>query len=492
MEACCAGASVGFDPATLAEFHFRGAKLFDKRRTDRLVRTAELMMSHPGGTLPQKLAGRAELVGLYRLADCDRVTHQRVLAPHRARTLEAMAAHQGVVLIVHDTTELDFSGIEAMQEQLGQIGQGHGRGYLCHNSLAIGLLPGGRRRVLGLVGQVLHKRREVPKGETPQQKRDHPDRESRLWPQGCEQVGPAPRGKLWVGLCDRGADTFEFLSHEIEAGRHFVVRCAKDRNLAGEDHVGADRVYQKLFGYVRDLPGLGERLVRVGAGPGKKARTARVRVAAGAVTIQPPTWARGEYSPKPLELWAVHVAEIDAPAGCQPLEWILLCDLPADTAERAGQKIDFYEHRPMIEDYHKGQKSGLGIQLPRLADAARMEPLIALLSVVTALLLGVRDAGRQSDAESTAAWQWVPQTYLKVLAACAARRAAKRGPNASRPPGADMSVGQFVTELAKLGGFLARKSDGPPGWQTLWRGWEKLQLMVEGAIAILGEKCVHE
>jgi hypothetical protein len=55
-----------------------------------------------------------------------------------------------------------------------------------------------------------------------------------------------------------------------------------------------------------------------------------------------------------------------------------------------------------------------------------------------------------------------------------------------------MSVGQFVTELAKLGGFLARKSDGPPGWQTLWRGWEKLQLMVEGAIAILGEKCVHE
>ena len=269
MEACCAGVPVAFDPAALAEFHFRGAKLFDKRRTDRLVRTAELMMSHPGGTLPQKLGGRAELVGMYRLANCNRVSHQRVLAPHRARTLEAMAAHEGVVLIVHDTTELDFTGIEAMADQLGQIGQGHCRGYLCHNSLAIGLLPGGGRRVLGLAGQVLHKRREVPKGETPKQKREHPDRESRLWLQGCEQVGLAPQGKLWVDICDRGADIFEFLSREIEARRHFVARSAKDRNLAGEDHVGADRVYQKLFGYVRDLPDLGQRLVQV-ARPGQE------------------------------------------------------------------------------------------------------------------------------------------------------------------------------------------------------------------------------
>jgi hypothetical protein len=492
MEACCAGVPVAFDPAALAEFHFREAKLFDKRRTDRLVRTAELMMSHPGGTLPQKLGGRAELVGMYRLANCNRVSHQRVLAPHRARTLEAMAAHDGVVLIVHDTTELDFTGIEAMADQLGQIGQGHCRGYLCHNSLAIGLLPGGGRRVLGLAGQVLHKRRQVPKEETPKQKREHPDRESRLWLQGCEQVGKAPPGKLWVDICDRGADIFEFLSREIEARRHFVARSAKDRNLAGEDHVGADRVYQKLFGYVRDLPDLGQRLVQVGSGPGKKARAARVRMAGGAVTIQPPARARGDYPPKPLELWAIHVAEIDPPAGCVPLEWILLTDLPADTAERAGQKIDWYENRPMIEDYHKGQKSGLGIQLPRLADATRMEPLIALLSVVTVLLLGVRDAGRQSDAELTAASELVPQTYVKVLAACAARRAAKRGPRANPPPGADMSVAQFVTEVAKLGGFLARKSDGPPGWQTLWRGWEKLQLMVEGVTAILGERCVHE
>lgn len=346
--------------------------------------------------------------------------------------------------------------------------------------------------MLGLAGQVLHKRREVPKGETPRQKREHPGRESRLWCQGCEQVGPAPQGKLWVDVCDRGADTSEFLGYEIESGRHFVMRCAKDRNLEGEDHVGADRIYRKLKGYVRDLPRLGERAVQAGAAPGKKARLARVAVAAGPVTIKPPARARGDYAPEPLELWTIHVAEVDAPAGCEPLEWILLSDLSAGTFQQACEKIDWYEQRPLIEDYHKGLKSGLGIELSRFTDASHLEPVLAMLSVVAAVLLGVRDAARLPEADSIPAEAVVPPLHVKVLAAHLARRTARRGPGAKPPPRADMSVKLFVTEVAKLGGFQARKSDGPPGWQTLWRGWEQLQRMVEGATAILGERCVHK
>lgn len=228
MEACrtpAAAAPLAFDPAGLAEFHFRGAKLFDTRRTDRLVHTAGLIMSHPDGTLPDKLPARADLVGLYRLAACPDVTHERVLAPHRARTRAAMAAHDGVVLIVHDTTELDFSGITSLREQVGQIGKGRGHGYLCHNSLAVGLLPdGGGRRVLGLASQVLHKRRHVPRGETPAQKRRHPDRESRLWLAGCRAVGATPAGRLWVDVSDRGSDTFEYLRYAVDNARHFVMR----------------------------------------------------------------------------------------------------------------------------------------------------------------------------------------------------------------------------------------------------------------------------
>jgi hypothetical protein len=481
-----------FEPAALASHHFGLARLFDKRRTERLVKTAQVIMSHPQGTLPAKLADRADLAGLYRLASCESVTHARVLETHHHRTREAMADHPGVVLVIHDWTELDFSDIEQLADELGQIGTGNRRGYLCHNSLAVALESDGQRKVLGLAAQVLHKRRLVPKDETPSQKRRHPDRESRLWLAGCQQVGAAPAGKRWVDIADRGADTFEFLSYQIDSGRHFVVRCAKDRRLAGEDHLGSDRVYQKLKAYMADLPDLGRRQVQAAAGPGKKARLATVAVAAGAIRLATPDFARGDYQERPLDLWAVHVREVDAPPGTQPLEWLLLSDLPAGNAQQAWELVDYYEHRPLIEDYHKGQKSGLGIQLPRFTAAAHLEPVIALLSVVAAVLLGLRDAARSSEGQHTAARDRMPAVYVKVLAAVSAKRAASHGPRAKAPVTADMSVAQFVIELAKLGGFLARKSDGHPGWQTLWRGWEKLQLMVDGAIAMFGEKCVYE
>lgn len=492
MEVTGVLAGPALEPGALAEFHFGSALLFDRRRTARLVRVAERMMGQIDGTLPQKLGDRAELAGLYRLASCQRVTHERVLEPHRTRTLESMRRHPGVVLVVHDSTELDFSGIASLGDQVGQVGKGHGHGYVCHNSLAVGLCAGGTRRVLGLAAQTLHKRRRVPKGETPAQKRAHPDRESRVWLAGCQQVGPAPQGRLWVDVCDRGSDTYEFLSHEMDHGRHFVIRCAKDRNLSGMDHVGDDRTYHKLHAYVRDLPTLGHQQVRAAAGPGRKARTARVRVAAGPVTLEPPHYARGEYDARPLEAWAVHVLEADPPTDVTPLEWMLLSDLPADTFERAAQKVDWYEHRPVVEDYHKGLKSGTGIELPRFGQASDLEPVIALLSVVAAVLLGVRDAGRQTDADLVPAASFAPPVYVKMLAAHSARRAREHGPHARPPVTADMSVRQFITETAKLGGFMARKSDGPPGWQTLWRGWQKLHLMVEGATAILGERCVYE
>jgi hypothetical protein len=493
-----------FDPSALAERHFGGARLWDKRRTRRLVKTAGLLMARPqpdgGGTLPRKLPDRADLVGLYRLLDCGRVTHAAVLGPHRQRTLEAMRAHQGVVLVIHDTTELDFTHVDALAGQVGQVGNGGGRGYLCHNSLAVGLAPGGGREVLGLANQVLHRRRRVPRGETPSRKRSHPGRESRLWPRGCEGVGPAPSpggpgAALWVDVCDRGADAIEFIEYEVRNGRHFVIRCAKDRNLDCEDfdHVGrhGDRIHRKLLAYARDLPALGARELAVPAAAGKsKARAATVSVSAGPLRLRAGRFARGECRGLPLDLWVVHVLEADPPPGVAPLEWVLLTDLPADTFGKACERADWYGHRPTIEDYHKGMKTGAGVERPRFQEASRLEPLVALLSVVAAVLLSLRDAGAGADARP--ATDLVPPLYVKVLAARSAARAREKGPR-SRPPVTEgMSVREFVTEVAKLGGFMARKCDGHPGWQTLWRGWAALQLLADGARAMIDQRCVYQ
>lgn len=43
-----------------------------------------------------------------------------------------------------------------------------------------------------------------------------------------------------------------------------------------------------------------------------------------------------------------------------------------------------------------------------------------------------------------------------------------------------ITVYVFWREIAKMGGFLARAGDGEPGWQTLWRGWNKFYPRFEG------------
>jgi hypothetical protein len=460
----------------LAERHFGGARLGDARRARRLVSAAEHILRHPSGGLPQKVGGGwAQVMGLYRLLAAPAVTHAAVLAPHRAAVLDRLRGHDGVVLLLHDATELNFSHVDALREQLGHVGSGRGRarGLVAHHTLAV--TPAGA--VLGLVNQALHRRDRVDPRETKARKRARPTRESRLWLAGCEATGAAPAGRVWVDVADRGADAFEFISYLRRAGRHFVIRSAKDRKLDGDDHVGADRVHDHLHRYARDLPELGRRTLDVSAQAGgrREARRATVAVSAGPATIGPNRWTRGEHDGRPVGLWVVRVAEVDPPAGVAPPEWILLTDLPAETFAGACRAVDYYARRPLVEELHKGMKTGLGVERLRFEHADRLEPAVALLSVVAALLLGLRHAARRADADVTPATDLVPALWVRVLSG----RVEKR-------PRDDLSVAEFLRGVARLGGHLGRKGDGPPGWLTLWRGWNDLQLMVAGAEVVRG------
>lgn len=179
----------GFDGGVcgFAEAHFGGCEFGDQRLTHRAVLSAAAVMRHPGGTLPHKM-GSAELFGFYRLANNPKVTHAKMLQGHREQTLAQMRETSGVVLLISDTTEADFSGLESAQD-LGPIGNGSCRGLLCHNVLAVDY---DKREVLGLANQITHKRRRVPKGEGQKAKREHPQRESRLWKRALEDVPARP------------------------------------------------------------------------------------------------------------------------------------------------------------------------------------------------------------------------------------------------------------------------------------------------------------
>ena len=465
-----AGKDVSF-----GQLHFGSARLGDARRTRRLIKIADRIMEHPGGSLPEKMSSWADLMGLYRLMQADAVTHDAVIAAHCARTRELAEAHGGIILRIHDTTEIDYSHVPALHDQLGPLGDGSGHGYLCHNVLAI--TPD--RQVLGLCAQLLHQRRVVPKGETGPQKRAHPGRESRLWLKGLDAAGPALSNGQWVEIVDAGADTFEFLSRQHQEGKRYVIRCARDRALAGEDHVAIDRIHTHLLACTRDLPNLGTRTIDVKRQqktrrkPERKARAATVRLAAGAVLLKPPHFACGDYPPEPLALWVVHVLETHPPAGEEPLEWILLTNVPAESFEQAQERVDWYSCRPAVEELHKGMKTGCGIEEMQFEHADRLEPMIALLSVVAAALLQLRQAARRPGSDQTPATALMPKLFVQVLSGWR-----------YKDPTRSMSVLEFTMALARLGGHLNRKSDGFPGWLTLWRGWEDLRLMVMGAQAM--------
>src|ERR1051326_3929476 len=464
--------------ASFGQIHFGKAELGDARRTKRLIKTADKLMEHPGGTLPEKLGGWADLIGLYRLVAAREMTHEAVIQSHCQRTLQLAAASGQVVLLIHDSTELDYTHVPALDEQLGQIGNGHGRGYVCHNTLAVTA----QREVLGLASQVLHRRREVPRGETAREKREHPQRESLLWLKGCQRTGAVPSGCRWIDIADRGCDTFEFLQYEQEHGRQYVIRSVRNRRLAGEDHVACDRIHQTLHAHTGGLPDLGEQTITVPRQQkgkhraARKTRAARVRIAAGAVSIRLPDFARGHCSLQSLDLWVVHVREIDPPAGVEPLEWVLLSNVPTASLAQALERIEWYRCRPMVEELHKGRKTGCSVESMQFQDIERLEPVIGLLSVVAAVLLQLREVARNREAQEMPSLTIVPRLFVQVLSGWRYQRARD-----------DLSVYEFAMALARLGGHLNRKGDGFPGWLTLWRGWEDLQLMVRGAEAI---KCV--
>ena len=462
---------------SFAEYHFGHANVGHKARTRALVRTATQISRHPGGTLPAKMGDPNAYKAMDALMNRPEVTHAAVLACHQQRTRDRMAATDTPLLIVHDATHLDYSGLSI--PDLGPIGNGGGRGYICHNALVV---DPSNREALGLIYQALHVRRDVPAGEGLPARRDHPDRESRVWSDAVRALGPVPAGKRWLDVCDRGADIYEFLATEQSLGRSCVVRACYNRAIVASHQVpepqrrpGRRRGVlpsHKLFDYLTTLPSQATKRKTVFDRTAGDERPVVLSVAWAAVTLLPPHTAKGIYPQEPIRVWAVRVWEADPPDGAPPLEWFLLSSEEIATAANAWDIVSFYACRFVVEEYHKAQKTGCQIEALQFTTAQALRPMIGLLSVVAVLLLNLRQAARRDGAETRKATELVDREYEDVLRTWR-----------YKAPRDEMTVREFYLALGRLGGHMNRKSDGMPGWLTLWRGWTKLELMVAGAAA---------
>jgi len=442
---------------TFGQLHFGDAPVTDPRRRRRLIRLADQLLAHPGGTLPAKIPDPYQLDAAYELLKAPDVTHAAVLHTHTQLTHQRLAAApEPLLFIAHDDVLLDFSRISSAQ--LGPIGNGHGCGFVCHNSLAV--TP--TRQVLGLAHQILycHPPRTRP--------RPRPGPAGRLWRDALAALPAAPAGKRYVHLADSAGDITEVLDYAEEHGRDYVIRSQHSRRCAAG---AAGRPAARLHQAAQNWPAVGPpRALTVAAQSGRPPRPAVVSLAWAAVTLEPPRNGRGRERGVPLSVWVVRAWEPTPPAGCEALDWLLVTNVAVSSAAEAWERTEWYACRMVVEEYHKAQKSGVDVEALQLTTRGRLEAAIGVLSVVAVLLLALRDAGRDERTAAQPAAGYVPALWVEVLS-CWRHGAIRRS----------WTVGEFLWALGRLGGHQNRPSDGPPGWQTLWRGWAKLQAMLQGA-----------
>lgn len=448
--------------ATLSfgERHFGRAELGHCCRTRRLVKMADQLAAQPSGSLPQRFQNPAALKSCYRLMSRPEVTHASVLTSHQTEVFRQVCEHDGPLLAICDITELDFTTRTSLKS-LGPIGNGSKRGYLCHNVL---IVDPRQRGVIGLAEQILHFR-TPSKGEKRGEKRERATRESRLWSAGAEALANTPK---LVVVADRGADIFEFLSNEMRSSRNFLVRSGYVRNIL-PGHKGLPEV-EKIHPYMRSLKSQATMPLELHGSPARAARRTTLQLSWAPVRLTPPPKRRGEHNSQLLAVWCVRVWEIDPPQGEKPLEWFLFARQSVTNAATARQLVSWYSCRWVIEEYHKGLKTGCNIQALQFTAESRLEPMIALLSVVALSLLQLRDAARDAKLAKQPAAQVMPRATVRVLSLWRHQE--------EKP---DWTVQEFYYALARLGGHQNRKGDKPPGWIVLWRGWMCLQQMTTGA-----------
>jgi len=453
-----------------ASEQFGECQLGDQRRTKRLVRIAAQAAQRPDGSTPDQAENWADLKATYRLFDSDKVSFRAIIEPHLKHTTERLS---GVTLMVSDTTELEF-GCHRDVPGLGPTGDGVGRGFLFHSTVAVDRACG---EIMGLAEQHLFCRQAAPKKETRAQ-RVKRDRESQIWGESVSRLQTAPKGVVFRYVFDRAGDNFETFCQLRQQQAQWVIRAAQTHRVV-LDFQGQRRSLDEL---IADQPSVDTYGVKLQKQKGQPPR--RVQVELRYVTLQMPrphvaSPLVRESGIQQIPMSAVEVRTVDHSEKDGPIRWMLLTSDAISSTEQAKQVVSDYQKRWVVEEYHKALKTGCRIESRQYETGERLQRVIGVLSIVGVRLLQLRAHARMSP--DRPAIEVVPADWVKILPQARHRGRAR---TSSEP----MTVQAFYRSLAQLGGFIGRKRDGEPGWITIWRGFEKLQLILRG-VQLERSKC---
>ena len=375
---------------------------------------------------------------------------------------------RAVMLSVGDTTYLDYGSILEKRDGYGPQGNG-GNGLLLHSALAIDPEHG---QPLGLLWQKLWNREhraQPPTDETSAQKkqrrakarkakRDRPfdEKESYRWVEAMttleHQVTASTRV---IHVFDREGDIAEVFDQVNELSHTgVVVRAAHNRSLEQDSH----RLWEKL----EAQPIEAHHEVDLSETKKRNARQAKLAVRFCPVQLRSPDRLGPDSQ---LQVYGVYADEVDCPEGEEPVSWMLLTSEPVSTIEQALTILRWYGYRWRVEEFHKLLKSGCQVERYRLA-AEGMKPLLGFLCVIAADLLRLTYLKRTQP--EMPADRVLSSVQIQVLKA-----------KSSRSP-KNLTVRWAVEAIARLGGYLEHRRKTPIGIQVLWKGWAKLQDLVEG------------
>lgn len=443
------------------ETAFKDARL-GRRCGDLLCRLSDRM----GGTIPLACQDWASTKAAYRFFSNPKVEEGDILAGHFGATKGRYAASEGPILVLQDTTEFTYQrrnprdigftkSINSGRDKDGRLRHHAACGILMHSSLVVTAdgLP------LGLAA-VKFWNRDKFKGTAQLKRRINPTRvpieakESVRWLDNLRQsIALLGQPDRCVHVGDRESDIYELYCLARELGTHFVVRTVVDRLAGSGDHT--------VKSEMREAPSAGTHSIEV-RGDDDTVERVTLDIQYKRIHVRPPIGKQKRYPA--LDLTVIHASEVGVPSGRKPILWKLVTDLEVGNLDEALEKIRWYAMRWKIEVFHKVLKSGCRAEDAKLRTADRLANLVALFCIVSWRVLWMTMVARADpDADPTVAFTAMEVTILDRLLADSGNRGAKLG-----------TLQLYLTKLSRLGGYLARASDPPPGNTVIWRGLRRL------------------
>jgi len=463
-------------PISWMEREFGDVALGDRRLRERLLDLAGAFYARPTGSIPEACGTFAKTKAAYRFFDNKKITMDLLLESHLKATWDR-ARKEPVVLAVQDTSTLDYATHAAMQG-LGPIHHNvkGAQGLFLHTAQAFS--PEGLP--LGLLDvQVWARDAAKPQGQN--QSLPIKQKESNKWLRALSGIHAAATScpdTKFVVVADREADIFEFMHAARDKELPFLFRSKNDRHLlptgkkktssevSAECEENAESV-DRLWLRMQSVPEAGIVEMTVPRQANSAARIAQMSVRFAELTLKPPKLCS---TLPPLTVFAVWTQEIPDPGAetrtAKPLEWMLLTSLPVTTLEEATEKVQWYTRRWGIEVYHRILKTGCRIEDHQLSTEERLEACLAIDMVVAWRIQHLTYLSRSTpDIPCTVAFT---DSEWKAVVAMRTRTSPEKPP----------TLLEMVRHVACLGGFLARKSDGHPGSEVLWRGLQRMHDIV--------------